>query len=88
MKPSSQLGPVGKHLSDTLPVKLGLKQEYALWPSFYKMPFTTVHANQAGLKLNGTHHLLFYADDFNIVGTSIHTSPFFVGGLLIGDSDI
>jgi len=24
------------------------------------------------LKLNGTHQLLVYADDFNILGTSVH----------------
>ena len=28
---------------------------------------------QDGLKLNGTHQLLAYADDVNIVGGSIHT---------------
>ena len=29
--------------------------------------------NQDGLKLNGTHQLLAYADDFNILGGSVHT---------------
>ena len=29
--------------------------------------------NQDGLKLNGTHQLLAYADDVNILGGSIHT---------------
>ena len=29
--------------------------------------------NQGGLKLNGTHQLLFYADDVNILGGSIPT---------------
>jgi len=28
--------------------------------------------NQDGLKLNGTHHLLVYADDINILGGSVH----------------
>jgi len=32
-----------------------------------------VQANQDGLKLNGTHQLLAYADDFNILEGSIHT---------------
>jgi hypothetical protein len=33
----------------------------------------SVQINQDGLKLNGTHQLLAYADDVNIVGGSVHT---------------
>ena len=32
-----------------------------------------VQVNQDGLKLNGTHQLLAYADDVNVLGGSIHT---------------
>ena len=32
-----------------------------------------VQVNQDGLKLNGTHQLLAYADEVNILGGSIHT---------------
>ena len=32
-----------------------------------------VQVNQDGLKLNGTHQLLAFADDVNILGGSIHT---------------
>jgi len=34
----------------------------------------SVHVNQDGVKLNGTHQLLFYADDVNKLGGSVHTS--------------
>jgi sorting nexin-29 len=33
----------------------------------------SVQVNQNGLKLNGTHELLAYADDVNILGGSVHT---------------
>jgi len=32
-----------------------------------------VQVKQDGLKLNGTHQLLVYADDVNILGGSVHT---------------
>jgi len=32
-----------------------------------------VEVNQDGLKLNGTHQLLAYADDVNILEGSVHT---------------
>ena len=32
-----------------------------------------VQVNQDGLKLNGTHHLLAYADDVNILGGRLRT---------------
>jgi hypothetical protein len=33
-----------------------------------------VQINQVGLKLNGTHQLLVYADDANILGGSVYTT--------------
>jgi hypothetical protein len=32
-----------------------------------------VQVNQDGLKLNGTHQLLLYADDINTLGGNVHT---------------
>jgi len=69
--------PVGKHLSDMFPVRNGLKQGDALSPLLFNfvLEYTIrrVQVNQDGLKLNGTHQLLVYADDLNILGGSVHT---------------
>jgi hypothetical protein len=32
-----------------------------------------IQGNQAGIKLSGMHHLLSYADDVNLLGSSIDT---------------
>jgi len=41
----------------------------------FALKYTTrkVQVNQEGLKLNGTHQLLFYADNIIILGGSVHT---------------
>jgi hypothetical protein len=36
--------------------------------SFFRICHLKVRVNQEGLKLNGTHRILVYADDVNILG--------------------
>ena len=65
----------GKNLSDMFPIKNGLKQEDALSSLLFNFALVyvirRVQVNQNGMKLNGTHQLLAYADDVNILGGSI-----------------
>jgi hypothetical protein len=46
-----------------------------------------VQVNQDGLKLNGTHQLLAYADDVNILGGSIHTVKENVEALVVATKE-
>jgi len=54
---------VGKHVSDMLPIRSGLKQGDALSPLLYSLAFKyairRVQVNQDGLKLDGAHQLWF-----------------------------
>jgi len=66
---------VGKNLSGRFPIRNGLKQGDALSQLLFNFALQwtirRVQVNQDGLKLNGTHQLLVYADDINILGGSI-----------------
>jgi len=59
------------------PIMNGLKQGDALSPLFFnyasQYSIRRVQVNQDGLKLNGTHQLLVYADD--ISGVSLQITP-------------
>ena len=63
---------VGKNLFNVFPIRNGLKQGDVLTSFLFN--FTSEYAIrrvrviQDGSKLNGTHQLLDYADDINILG--------------------
>jgi hypothetical protein len=64
-------------LYDTFPIKNGLKPGDAQSPLPFNFTLeyaiSKVQENQEGLQLNGTHQLLVYDDDANILDGSVHT---------------
>jgi len=68
---------VGKNVSDKFTIRNGLKQGDALSPMLFifalEYAIRSFQVNQDGVKLNGTHQVLAYADDVNILGGSIYS---------------
>ena len=78
-------------MSGMYPIRNGLKKRDALLPLLFNFALeytlSWVQVNQDGLKLNGTHQLLVYADDVNIMGGSIHTIKQNTDVLIVASKD-
>ena len=74
------------------PIRNGLKHGDALSPLLFNFALEyaimRVQVNQDGLKLNGTHQLLAYADDVNILGGSAHTVKENAESLVVATKEI
>jgi hypothetical protein len=74
---------IGEYLAGTFPIQNGLKQGNAL-----EYAIRRVQENQVGLKLNGTHQLLFYADDVHLLGDTTATLKKNTGTLIDASKEV
>jgi hypothetical protein len=74
------------------PIRNGLKQGDSLSALLFNFALEyairRVQVNQDGLKLNGTHHVLAYANAVNILGGSVHSVKENAESLVVADKEI
>ena len=79
-------------MSGIFPIRNDLKQGDALSPLIFVFAsayvIKSVQVNQDGLKLNGTHQFLVYADYINILGESVNTIKENAGPLIVTSKEI
>jgi hypothetical protein len=65
---------IGEHLSGMLPIHNGLNQRNSLLSLVFNfaLEYATknIQENQVGMKLIGTHQILVWADDVNLLGVT------------------
>ena len=83
---------VCKHLSDMFPIRHSLKQGHVLSPLLFNFAseyaIRRVQVNQDGLILSGTHQLLVYVDNVNMLGRSVRTGKENAETLIVASKEI
>jgi hypothetical protein len=68
---------IGENLSNTFLIRNGLKQGDVLSPLLFNVALEyairKVRENRVGLKLSGSHRMLVYAGDLDLLGDNINT---------------
>jgi hypothetical protein len=75
-------------MSHTFRIQNGLKHGDALSPLLFNFALEYAIRKVIGLELNGTHQLLVYADDVNLLADSINTIKENTQTLIDGISDV
>jgi len=82
---------LGNNLSDIFPIRNGLKQGDAISPLLFNFALEyairRAQVKQDGLKLNGTHQLLVYVDDVNVLGGSACTVKEIAEALVVASKE-
>jgi len=81
-----------KHLSDMFRIKNSLNRGDPLSPLHANFALAyairSVQETHDGLKINGTNQLLFYADDVNMLGGSVHAIKENAESLVVASKEI
>jgi hypothetical protein len=80
-----------KNLSDTSAIQNSLKQGDALSPVLFNFVleyFISKAQKQAGLKLNGIHQFLVYADDVNLLGGNVNPMKKYIYALIGASKEV
>jgi hypothetical protein len=71
-----------------LPIKEWFETRRCSIAIAFQLCFRRVQVSQDGLKLNGTHQLLVYADDINVLGGNVRTIKENAEALLVASKEI